>query len=129
MKAAHQYHYKDRLITSYGQFETIFAENNVPESIVLMRERTTQFTTGAILGGVGSVGGLYTAFVKYDLVLNLASFGVFLVGLNQMTRSFKKVPKAVDSYNNNLKNRRNMSFDPLLKSDQLGNHVGISIGF
>ncbi len=123
------YSYKGKILTTWKEFDQIFAENNAIQSQQFMRKRKTQAIAGLALGSVGVVGSLIAVLTEQGFTpFSIISFGMLIGGSTLSSIAPKNVAKAINSYNSNIENRR-VSFKPAFKKDKMGNHVGLNIRF
>lgn len=128
-----RYFYKGEKIKSWKALKGVFEENRVQESVDLMNKRATQWGISVGCLGVSTIlfalnGGFSSSRVG-NPSLGLASTGVMIVGGVFALISSNQPKKAVKYYNERFEKSNRVSFKPSYKSDQLGKHVGISIGF
>jgi hypothetical protein len=128
-----RYYYQGRKIASWKQLKGVFEENNVQESVDLMTKRANQYWTGVALFGISTVSwlasGSLNSYGPQRPGLRTVSFLSLVSGGVILLISGNKPKKAVEFYNTKFDPNKRVSLTPLIKSDMLGQHVGVSIGF
>lgn len=122
-----KYFYKGEPLTSWEKINNVFEKNNAIESLNYMKKRKSQWIGGASLAGVGGIG-----LVAFNLgqnpnsTLSTVSGLVMCSGAVLALMSGTQPKKAITSFNNSV---QKVSFTPIIKSDDFGQRVGLSMGF